>query len=66
MYAFRKQAPVKSTMFSVRYEDGRTAYMWLDDSARQADDRILVPVAAERQKTGALPPGTITSIKRVR
>jgi hypothetical protein len=66
MYTFRKTAPSKSVMFAVNYDDGRTAYMWIDGAARVIDDRIMGPVAKERQEQGLLPAGTITGIKRVR
>lgn len=66
MYSsFRKPAPTKSVMFVVAYDDGRTAYLWLDDHNR-GDDHLVNAIAKERQEQGTLPEGTITSIKRVR
>ncbi len=54
-----------STMLTVHYEDGSTAYFEADrDLVR--DDRTLIGAAQARQATGGLPAGTITSVKRVR
>jgi hypothetical protein len=52
-------------MLSVHYADGRTAYFEADRDLVREDHRLLV-IAQERQITGALPAGTITSVKRVR
>ncbi len=54
-----------STMLTVHYDDGSTAYFEADrDLVR--DDQSLVSAAQSRQITGELPAGTITSVKRVR
>jgi hypothetical protein len=66
MYKFRKTAPAKSIMFAVNYDDGRTAYMWVDATGRLVDDRLVGPIAKEQQEQGLLPEGTISGIKRVR
>jgi hypothetical protein len=66
MYTFRKSAPAKTVMFAVNYDDGRTAYMWIDGTTRLIDDRIMGPIAKEQQDQGLLPAGVITGIKRVR
>ena len=66
MYTFRKSTASRTVMFAVSYDDGRTAYMWVDGAARVIDDRVMGPVAKERQEQGLLPAGTITGIKRVR
>lgn len=63
--SFRKLAPTKSVMFAVDYDDGRTAYLWLDDHAK-GGDHLVGAIAKERQEQGVLPEGTITKIKRVR
>ena len=66
MYStFRKAAPAKTVMFAVDYDDGRTAYLWLDDHAKDGD-HLVGAIAKERQQQGVLPEGTITRIKRVR
>jgi hypothetical protein len=65
MYTFRKSNPTKSVMFVVTYDDGRTAYMWID-ALRTGDDRTVGPIARNQQEQGALPEGHIASIKRVR
>jgi hypothetical protein len=63
--SFRKAAPSRSSMYLVTYDDGRTAYFWLDAQAR-VDDLRLVTVARERQAAGALPDGEIRSVRAVR
>lgn len=66
MYAsFRRPPPTRTVTFAVNYDDGRTAYLWLDD-APKGDDHLVGAVARERQASGALPEGRISSIKRVR
>ena len=66
MYTFRKPSQAKSVMFTVSYDDGRTAYLWIDNHGKSSDDYLVGPIARERQQEGALPEGTITAIKRVR
>lgn len=66
MYTFRKTAPVKSVMFAVNYDDGRTAYFVVENHGKAGDDHLVGPIARQRQAQGILPEGTITSIKRVR
>jgi hypothetical protein len=66
MYKFRKPTPAKSVMFAVSYDDGRTAYLTVENHGLASDDYLVGPIAREQQKTGGLPPGTITRIKRVR
>jgi hypothetical protein len=70
MYAsFRRPPPTKTVTFAVNYDDGRTAYLWLDDATKgsaKGDDHLVGAVARERQEQGVLPEGTIASIKRVR
>jgi hypothetical protein len=53
-------------MFAVTYDDGKTAYVTVSPSKLKNGDHEVRSVAAERQKTGELPPGNIASIKRVR
>ena len=53
-------------MFLVNYDDGRTAYLWIDDPVEANDPRVLGVIAQARQAQGALPDGTIASIRRVR
>ncbi|QRM34139.1 hypothetical protein [Microvirga sp. VF16] len=66
MNTFRKTAPAKSVMFMVNYDDGRTAYLWVDNPAEAGDTRAIGLIARAQQEQGALPEGTITSIRRVR
>jgi hypothetical protein len=66
MYTFHKQAPAKSVMYTVTYQDGRTAYLWVDGNNRAADDRLVGLIAKDQQEQGLIPEGTIASIKRVR
>ena len=66
MNTFRKPTPAKSVMFAVSYDDGRTAYMVIENHGKPSDDYLVGPIAKERQEAGLLPDGTITTIKRVR
>lgn len=66
MYStFRRPAAAKTVMFTVGYEDGRTAYLWIEDHPKTGD-HLVDAIAKERQEQGVLPPGTITRIRRVR
>ncbi|AWM86992.1 hypothetical protein [Microvirga sp. 17 mud 1-3] len=66
MNTFRKANPAKSVMFMVSYDDGRTAYLWVDDASKALDAWAVGPIARAQQEQGTLPEGTITSIRRVR
>lgn len=66
MYTFRKTPPAKSVMFMVNYDDGRTAYLWIDSSMEAGDTRAVGLIARAQQEQGSLPEGTITGIRRVR
>lgn len=66
MNAFRKTTPAKSVMFAVNFDDGRTAYMVVENHGKSSEDYLVAPLAKERQQAGVLPDGVITSIKRVR
>jgi hypothetical protein len=66
MNTFRRTPPAKSVMFAVNYDDGRTAYMVVENHGKSSDDYRAAPIAKERQEAGTLPDGVITSIKRVR
>jgi hypothetical protein len=66
MNVFRKATPARSVMFAVTYDDDRTAYLWVDNVAKAADERIVGSIARDQQEQGTLPPGTITRIKRIR
>jgi len=66
MNTFRKTPPAKSVMFMVNYDDGRTAYLWIDDPAKANDTWAIGVIAQVQQEQGSLPEGTITSIRRVR
>jgi len=66
VYTFRKFTPSKSVMFMVNYDDGRTAYLWIDDPVKASDTWAIGVIAQAQQEQGSLPEGTITSIRRVR
>lgn len=66
MQAFRKSSFVKSVMFAVSYDDGRTAYLVIDNHGSGDQDYRVGALARERQARGELPEGSITGIKRVR
>lgn len=53
-------------MFMVNYDDGRTAYLWIDNPVEASDTRAIGLIARAQQEQGSLPDGTITSIRRVR
>ena len=53
-------------MFAVTYDDGRTAYMVVENHGKSSDDYRAGPIAKDRQESGELPDGTIVGIKRVR
>jgi hypothetical protein len=53
-------------MFMVNYDDGRTAYLWVDNPAEAGDTRTIGLIARAQQEQGSLPEGSITSIRRVR
>ena len=66
MHTFRRPNPTKSVMFAVSYDDGRTAYMVVENHGPPAEDYLAGNIARERQEAGLLPEGNITGIKRVR
>jgi hypothetical protein len=53
-------------MFAVSYDDGRTAYLVIENHGKSGNDHLVGAIAKERQEQGVLPPGTITGVKRVR
>jgi hypothetical protein len=53
-------------MFLVNYDDGRAAYLWVDDPAKGTDIWTVGVIARAQQGRGTLPEGTIASIRRVR
>ena len=55
-----------SVMFSVLYEDGRSAYFVAEGHGGPDQDFLAQGVAQERQRTGELPEGVIRTVKRVR
>lgn len=66
MNTYRKAAPPKSVMFVVTYDDARTAYLWVNNTSKADDERIVGSIARVQQEQGTLPAGTITRIRRVR
>jgi hypothetical protein len=53
-------------MFIATYEDGQTAYFVIDGKVEPADEYRVMDVARKCQLAGALPPGVIKTVKRVR
>jgi hypothetical protein len=66
MLHFRKASHPKSVMFAVTYDDGRTAYMFIENHGPPSEDYLVSGAAREQQERGQLPEGTITRVKRVR
>lgn len=56
----------KSVMFSVHFEDGRTAYFVVQGHGGPDQDFLVTGMAQERQRAGELPEGVIRTVKRVR
>ncbi len=53
-------------MFSVLYEDGRTAYFVAEGHGGPDQDYLATGMAQERQQSGELPEGAIRTVRRVR
>jgi hypothetical protein len=66
MYGFKKAAPARSVMFAVNYDDGRTAYLFVQHHGSGDQDYLIPAIARERQEQGEFPEGTISTIRRVR
>ena len=66
MFHYRKTNHPKSVMFAVTYDDGRTAYMVIENHGSPSEDYVVGATAREQQNRGQLPEGTITGVKRVR
>ncbi len=66
MYSFKKTFHAPSVMFAVSYDDGRTAYLVVENHGQSSEDYVVGAIAREHQEQGTLPEGTITGIKRVR
>ncbi len=56
----------KSVMFSVHFEDGRTAYFVVQGHGGPDQDFRALGLAQERQRTGEVPEGAIRAVRRVR
>jgi hypothetical protein len=56
----------KSVMFSVHFEDGRTAYFVVQGHGGPDQDFLAMGMAQERQRTGEVPEGVIRTVRRVR
>jgi hypothetical protein len=65
MRTFRKPV-ARSVMFQIGYEDGRTAYLWVDGHGKSDEDHLVGGIARQQQEQGLIPPGNVTSIRRVR
>ncbi len=57
--------PKSLVAFSVHYQDGRTAYLFLEGHGGPERDFLVSPLAQERQRAGELPQGVIVGVKRV-
>jgi hypothetical protein len=53
-------------MFSVHFEDGRTAYFVAQGHGGPDQDFLAMGMAQERQRTGEVPEGAIRTVRRVR
>ena len=52
-------------LFSVEYEDGRTARMTIDRHTLRNGDHVARIIAGERQRAGKIPEGKIKGVRRV-
>lgn len=66
MHTFRSATRTKSVMFSVSYDDGRVAYLVVDNHGGSSEDHLVSAIVKERQGQGLLPQGSITGYRRVR
>jgi hypothetical protein len=55
-----------STMFVATYENASTAYFVIDGKVAPSEEYRVLGTALDRQQQGQLPPGTISTVKRVR
>jgi hypothetical protein len=53
-------------LFTVRYEDGRSASIYVKRATAAHGNNVVMDIALEQQNKGALPAGTIVSVERVR
>jgi hypothetical protein len=53
-------------MFSVRYDDGRSAYIRVKPASADHGNMIVMSLAREAQDRGEIPTGVIVGTKRVR
>jgi hypothetical protein len=58
--------PDPKVMFAVHYEDGRTAYIRVDQETARHGTIVVMDVARERQEAGEIPDGAIARVKQVR
>jgi prepilin-type processing-associated H-X9-DG protein len=65
MRTFRKPV-ARSVIFQLGYDDGRTAYLWVDGHVKSDEDHLVGGIAKQQQEQGLIPAGTVTSIRRVR
>jgi hypothetical protein len=61
----RRRIPDTKVMFGVTYADGRTAYLRVQKEDA-LHNLVVTRLAQEQQACGAIPPGTIAAVKRVR
>ena len=55
MFRFRKANHTKSVMFAVTYDDGRTAYMFIENHGPASEDDFVGATARDQQNRGQLP-----------
>jgi len=53
-------------LIAATYDDGRTAYFRVPPSQADGGTATLMPLAQAAQRSGELPDGAITALKRVR
>ena len=63
---FKRTNYAKSVMFAVNFDDGRTAYLVIENHGAPSEDYLIPALAKERQGAGTLPSGAIANIRRVR
>ena len=62
----QRRSPSDEVLFTVQYQGGRSAFIHVARSTAEHGDGVVMEIAIERQKQGALPAGTIIGVKRER
>jgi hypothetical protein len=53
MDTFRKVVSAKAVRFRVNYDDGRAAYLWVDNPTAAGDTKTIGLIAQARQEQGS-------------